>query len=1188
MKSYYLFVCFLLISFWSFSQSELVVISRQNVSSGSSPTGNATGVSSQGLTRGAGIQKSGSDPNHTSNGWNTTDLSGAEASNDYIEWSISALPTFTVDLDELNIRVYRSSNGPGSYQILYSLDGFATPGVALSAEKLLPATTFVNDTYSGLNITSPEGGTITFRLFAWNANNENGQFRINYWPSLNGLGITDACANLIGEATSTSSNSFESDIIESPTFTYEENINYMDYDDTSGLTPANALQIGEFTIRDGGATSPDSDALPTGLTDISFSITNPGYIAAIAIYDDGSLVSEVTTITDITTFSNLNSPTGIEAPDDGENTFEVYATFTSAVEDNGQFQLTINSATNPTSGSSLFEFSNAGGASTSVAGDNNKIEVVASVFVYSQNTTDVNQFEPMVPAVEILAEDTNFNLDVDYSDTVSLSTNGTFDPSAITSINAVNGIATFSDLRFEEKGTNFTISAFATGILNTPSASFDVFDPYLVLAIQDFDGSGPVWNYSNNLPFYDNGWGSGYYGLIDASQASPIDWPFFSGTILGENDNGTNGWARLTFNDVDVTGFDNLKIVFDWQVKGYTATSDDVRYRVKINNTQQTVVNLFDGANGIPDAEGRVVIDIPDGTTNVGFWIETRNNDTSGFSALDNFRVVSEFDGLIYRNNTWFPSAPTSETGALDAIINSGTYTVDAPVEVNNLTVDPGSFVEIDPGQTLRTNSSLTNNGTLTLNSSSSAYSSIVPAAVAVNGTVNYNRYVNIAGSGGSGGNDLVSIPLMPDSGQTFDELLSLGSPTTNADKLATNGSVYVFGPFNNTNNSYVNFATTGTDALSRGIGYRMATTTGETLTFSGDIFTGDIIGIPISTPAGGSQWNLMGNPYPSYLDSQAFLDANEAALEPSAASIYGYNNGTFPGAGTIGNFTIINRVSNPSINLAPGQAFFVASPGIPGSSGTIDFTSGMRTVTGDDDFILGFTESNNENPNFKLSLRSSSNVRITDIYFHENGSLGLDPGYDSATFGNSIGNFDLYTHLVEENAGLPMMVQTLNSIHIENVRIPLGVHASQGQQLTFKSSYSNLPSDIEVILEDTFNNSFIRLNAGDYVLTLNNSVSGTGRFYLNFGSNALSTTERDLLNLQVYGDYDKLIHIDGQLESATKALVYDLQGRLVIQRELVINNTRQTIDASQLDSGIYLVKIDNGISEHSVKIILK
>jgi hypothetical protein len=78
-------------------------------------------------------------------------------------------------------------------------------------------------------------------------------------------------------------------------------------------------------------------------------------------------------------------------------------------------------------------------------------------------------------------------------------------------------------------------------------------------------------------------------------------------------------------------------------------------------------------------------------------------------------------------------------------------------------------------------------------------------------------------------------------------------------------------------------------------------------------------------------------------------------------------------------------------------------------------------------------------------------------------------------------------------------------------------VNASQGQQLQIGIDYSNLPDDVEVFLEDTSTNTFTLLNTGDFVFTANANLSGTGRFYLNFGSNALSTSDPKIDNLEIF-----------------------------------------------------------------------
>ena len=112
----------------------------------------------------------------------------------------------------------------------------------------------------------------------------------------------------------------------------------------------------------------------------------------------------------------------------------------------------------------------------------------------------------------------------------------------------------------------------------------------------------------------------------------------------------------------------------------------------------------------------------------------------------------------------------------------------------------------------------------------------------------------------------------------------------------------------------------------------------------------------------------------------------------------------------------------------------------------------------------LARNNSPSENLNLRMSISNGSQDRSTDIYFHENGSRSLDPGYDAATFGNELGSFELYSTLVENDEGRSMTIQTLGLEDIDEVRIPIGVNANQGQQLSFRIESSNLNPEIEVL----------------------------------------------------------------------------------------------------------------------------
>ncbi|GJM35523.1 MAG: hypothetical protein DHS20C18_45240 [Saprospiraceae bacterium] len=316
---------------------------------------------------------------------------------------------------------------------------------------------------------------------------------------------------LEGDPVSTFDN--DSDIVEGG-FDEPDNIVYENYDASSALTTANAIKIGAFTIRDGGAGGSDADMVSTILTDIEFSVLNSSNLAALAIFDGINNVSEVTTVSSTTTFNSINSGTGLEAADNGTKSFDVYATFKSSVIDNEQVQLTITSATADGVNGSVFAAVNAGGALTSISGDDNRIEVTATDLIFDQEPTDVNINAVMFPFPTIAAIDANVNIDKDFSNLVSLSSTGTFSGTATTSANIVNGIATFNNLVFSVEATDRTISGTSGGVNSTGNSTlFDILDiPNIVIneilpdPASDTNGDG-IFNFSDDefVEIYNNG-----------------------------------------------------------------------------------------------------------------------------------------------------------------------------------------------------------------------------------------------------------------------------------------------------------------------------------------------------------------------------------------------------------------------------------------------------------------------------------------------------------------------------------------------------------------------------------------------------------------------------------------------------------------------------------------------------------
>ena len=263
-------------------------------------------------------------------------------------------------------------------------------------------------------------------------------------------------------------------------------------------------------------------------------------------------------------------------------------------------------------------------------------------------------------------------------------------------------------------------------------------------------------------------------------------------------------------------------------------------------------------------------------------------------------------------NNGWSPSDPSGvATSADNIMIASGDAVINTNTTCNLVTINPGAGLTVDTGITL------TPTGGLVLESSATSYSSLILDGT-VSGTMTYERHVNINGSGTTGSNDLISAPL---TGQDF---ASFAAANPN---ILNNGSVYLFGPLEKVTGQYVNWAATETTTLEEGVGYRTGTTDNGTVTFTGTAENGTITNNIQNTGSNNAEWNLVGNPYPSYLKVEDFLtyDAdgltNIQLFDAATAAIYGYDGSALNG------WTIYNTANTTASTLiAPGQGFFVSA----------------------------------------------------------------------------------------------------------------------------------------------------------------------------------------------------------------------------------------------------------------------
>ncbi|WP_179019500.1 zinc-dependent metalloprotease [Winogradskyella forsetii] len=516
-------------------------------------------------------------------------------------------------------------------------------------------------------------------------------------------------------------------------------------------------------------------------------------------------------------------------------------------------------------------------------------------------------------------------------------------------------------------------------------------------------------------------------------------------------------------------------------------------------------------------------------------------------------------------NNGWSPNDPNGTAGANDDIIvETGNAVILSNTSCNTLTINPGAALIVNSGVILTTNES-------NLNSTSQLYSSLIVDGT-ITGNVNYHRYTAQIGT-----NDLISAPVVD---QTFGAFEMANS------NLASSGTLRAFAPYVTSAGAYQNYdtSTNASTVINAGTGYKAATTDGSTLTFTGTVRTNDVLDVPISDATAGSAWNLIGNPYPSYMNFETFFTTNAGEFDPNNAyqAIYGYDGN---GGWTVWNFTSIVDISEDEY-LAPGQAFFVKAKS---GGGLVDFTTNMRTTGTSDDFIAGRDISTNV-ALCKLNLSSSSNTTSTKIYFIEGTTRALDVGYDAASYAGSTAGYSIFSNLVEDNSGLGMAIQALPYNDLNNVIIPIGVKAHAHEQLTISiADVSYLPSGVNVYLNDTVENTVTLLNTNDYTFIASHQLVGTGRFYIQYATQALSVTDGELNNLNIYATTTpKEIVIKGVLKGKSEAKLYDVQGRLVLIKVLNASQISNRIDASSLSAGIYVLKVAHENQVETKKLIIK
>lgn len=350
------------------------------------------------------------------------------------------------------------------------------------------------------------------------------------------------------------------------------------------------------------------------------------------------------------------------------------------------------------------------------------------------------------------------------------------------------------------------------------------------------------------------------------------------------------------------------------------------------------------------------------------------------------------------------------------------------------------------------------------------------------------------------------------------------------------------------------------------------------TLSFSGNLNSGSksiALSKKGSTSAG---FNLVGNPYPSYLNWTETL-ANSANCSTTiwyrtnSAGVYSFQ--TYNASSGIG------VPSTTSEYIPPMQAFWVrtsvdgstlainnsARSHGDGSSNLLKKSAGAVKITGQ---------------LVRLQVSNGSNTDETVIYSNPNADNGFD-NYDSPKMlANNVNVPEIFTMSGTEK----LVINGMKTI-TENTEIPVGFATGTSNKFTLVATeLKNLESGTHIILKDNLLNKENELTEGiTYNFSSDVTTPGTGRFSLIFRTTESTTgiSENNLLDKQVFVNSENMIVI-----ATSKKCNYTIYNSIGQKVNEGFTSGNPTIVPGKYKPGIYIVKLSGDSLNYSSKVIIK
>ncbi|WP_396144375.1 GEVED domain-containing protein [Flavobacterium sp.] len=331
-------------------------------------------------------------------------------------------------------------------------------------------------------------------------------------------------------------------------------------------------------------------------------------------------------------------------------------------------------------------------------------------------------------------------------------------------------------------------------------------------------------------------------------------------------------------------------------------------------------------------------------------------------------------------------------------------------------------------------------------------------------------------------------------------------------------------------------------------------------------IYNASFIGVPnngiITTPivVSTSDYNLIGNPYPSAISANMFLsDVSNTSYLDGTIYLWTHNTAVtnlqytdndyavynlLGGVGTAAPNSGINNTT-PNGTIASGQSFFIKGL----STGAATFSNSMRLLGNNNQFFKSISSSNSSSqssPNNRFWIGISDavgNYKQTLIGYSNQATSGFDRGFDGFLMNQTpVCIYSLLENKSLSIQGLPLPFSVADEI-------PLGVHfETAGAFKISLADFDGLFENQDIYIIDKQENTIYNLKQGDYLFS-SNSGSFNNRFAVVF-KNKLSQEVLNANSIILYKQNQKL-HIDAGLNFIQNIKVIDLRGSVIMEKEV-------------------------------------